>query len=308
VTKRILITGASGFIGRQSVIPLLEIGYEVHLATRRPSSPDVLETGTQERCRVHEVDLLDARSTARCVHDIRPSHVLHFAWHSELETRWSSPANLAWAAATLNLATAFAAAGGRRMVVCGSCAEYDWGFETLTEDRTPLAPATLYGAAKAGTHELLRLAAPHLNLSLAWGHVFFCYGPGEPTGRLISDVVTGLLAGRPVACTAGHQIRDYMHSEDIGRAFASLVESDFSGAVNIASGVGIRLRDLIGTTAELIGRPDLIQFGARPQKPGEPACLVADVRRLRQEIGYCPTYDLETGLAQTIEWYRQHID
>lgn len=307
MTKRVLITGASGFIGRQSVAPLLAHGYEAHLAVRRPSALDVLEDGTRERCRVHEIDLLDARSVARAVRGIRPSHVLHFAWHPDLETRWSSPANLDWAAATLNLATAFAAAGGRRMVVCGTCAEYDWGYETLIEDQTPLAPATLYGAAKAGAHELLRFAAPHLPLSLAWGHVFFCYGPGEPAGRLVSDVVAGLLAGRPVACSSGDQVRDYMHTEDVGRAFASLVESDFEGAVNVASGVAVRLRDLIGTAAGLIGRPDLVKLGARPPNPGEPARLVADVRRLRQEIGFCPAYDLEAGLAQTIEWYKGNI-
>jgi len=192
------------------------------------------------------------------------------------------------------------------MVVAGSCAEYDWGFETLIEGQTPLKPATLYGAAKASANELLRFAAPQLALSLVWGRVFFCYGPGEPAGRLISDVVTGLLAGRPVDCTAGHQIRDYMHVADVGCAFADLVDSDFDGSVNIASGTGMRLRDLVGIAANLIGRADLVRFGAKPVPTGEPVRLVADVNHLNRAIGFRPRYEPETGMVDTVEWYRHH--
>ena len=307
MAKRIFVTGASGFIGRQAIGPLLERGYEVHVSLRQASSPASLPPSFRENCRVHELDLLDAEATEQCLREIAPSHLLHFAWHSEVKTRWTSPANLRWAAATLNLAAAFSAAGGSRMVVCGTCAEYDWNFELLSEETTPRVPATLYGAAKSGTYDLLELAAPHLDLSMAWGRVFFCYGPGEAQGRLIADVVTGLLAGQSVDCTSGQQVRDYLHSEDIGRAFASLVESDYRGAVNIASGTGLRLRDLITTAAELIGRPDLIRFGARPQPASEPSRLVADVTLLQQEVGFQPGYDLNAGLAQTIGWYRDQM-
>jgi len=303
-TKRILITGASSFIGRQSVVPLLVRGYEVHLTIRGSSRRQFLEPGEFARCRVHEVDLLDSLAVERCVQDVRPSHLLHFAWHGDVSTRLSSPANVNWAAATLNLATSFVAAGGRRIVVCGTCAEYDWQFGTLAEDETPLLPASLYGAAKNSAHDLLRFAASRLGFSLAWGRVFSCYGPGEPAGRLVVDVVTGLLAGRTVACSAGHQVRDYMYTEDIGCAFATLVDSSFDGTVNVATGVAVRIRDLVTTTAELIGRPDLIQFGAKASRPGEPDRLVADVARLNKEVGYRSRFDLKTGLVRTIDWYR----
>jgi len=303
-TNRILVTGASSFIGRHSVVPLLQRGYEVHLTVRGSSSRDFLEPDILARCRIHEVDLLDSRATERCVQNVRPSHLLHFAWHADISTRLSSPANLKWAAATLNLATNFVTAGGRRIVVCGTCAEYDWHFGTLSEDETPLSPATLYGAAKNSTHDLLRFAAPRLDVSLAWGRVFSCYGSSEPAGRLVVDVVTSLLAGRTVACSAGQQIRDYMFTEDIGCAFATLVDCGYDGAVNIGTGVPVRVSDLITTTAELIGRPDLIQLGARAPRPGEPGQLVADVTRLKEKVGYHPRTDLKTGLARTIEWYR----
>lgn len=306
-TKRVLVTGASSFIGRQSVTPLLERGYEVHLTVHDSSRREFLEPDILARCRVHEVDLLDSRAAECCVKDICASHLLHFGWHADIGTRLTSPANLDWAAATLDLASSFVVAGGGRIVICGTCAEYDWQFRTLLEEETPLSPATLYGAAKNTAHGLLRFAAPRLGFSLAWGRVFFCYGPGEPAGRLVVDVVTRLLAGRTVACTAGHQVRDYMYTEDIGRAFATLVDSDFDGAVNVATGVAVRVRDLVTTTAELVGRPDLVQFGAKVPRPGEPDRLVADVTRLNTEIGFRPKFDLQSGLVRTIEWYRDAV-
>ena len=303
-TKRILVTGASSFIGRQSVAPLLGRGYEVHLALRSPSRRDFLPGGLFARCHAHEVDLLDAAAVDRCVRSIQASHLLHFAWHSDVSNRLSSPANLKWAAATLNLASSFIDAGGGRLVVCGTCAEYDWQSGTLSEGGTQLSPATIYGAAKDSAHRLLRFAGSQLGISLAWGRVFSCYGPAEPAGRLVVDVVTGLLAGQVVSCTAGHQVRDYMYTPDIGRAFAMLVDSAFDGAVNVATGVGVAVRDVITSAADLVGRPDLIRLGTKASREGDPDRLVADVTRLYEDLGYRPEFDLQSGLKQTIEWYR----
>ena len=87
-------------------------------------------------------------------------------------------------------------------------------------------------------------------------------------------------------------------------AFVALLESGVSGPVNIASGRPLALRELIYRIAAKFDRDDLIQLGAMSTSPDEPPLLVADVRRLHDEVGWAPKYDLDTGLEQTIDWWK----
>ena len=104
--------------------------------------------------------------------------------------------------------------------------------------------------------------------------------------------------------TAGTQVRDFMHVDDVARAFVAVLDSELQGAVNIAAGTGIALRELVGLVGAAAGRPELIEFGAISQRPGEPAALVADVRRLRDTVGFRPRRELADGVRETVEWWR----
>jgi nucleoside-diphosphate-sugar epimerase len=287
---RVLVTGASGFIGRH-VVPLLAgRGHEVHAVARRKMDFDACVTG-------HAVDLLDPAAARALIGRARPAALLHLAWIVTPGAFWTAPENLDWVAASLALIRAFAAAGGTRAVIAGTCAEYDWSEPLLDEATTPLRPRTLYGAAKCALHALLAAAAPGLGLSLAWGRVFFLYGPGEAKGRLVPDVIDALRDGRPALCGPGTQRRDFMHVADVARAFVALLESDVAGPVNIASGTCRPLGDLILRIGEILGRPDLIRLGARPMPPDDPPELRAATRILNERIGFTPRQTLELGLA-----------
>lgn len=287
----VLLTGASGLIGRQCVPALLAAGCRVTVLSRSGAAPD----GTAGL----KVDLLDHKSTVAAVQTAEASHLLHLAWHAGARDRWTAPANLDWVSATFALMQAFAAHGGQRAVGVGSCAEYDWSAVTLRED-TPLRPATLYGAAKAATGLALTKAAPVLDLSFAWARPFFCYGPGEPPGRLFGDLVKGLKAGQPVDCTDGQQRRDFLHTDDIAAALTALLASDAQGPVNIASGEAVPVRDLIMEAANQMGRPDLIRLGAIARPATDPPLLAADTTRLNEEVGFRPRHSLKTGVAQVL--------
>jgi nucleoside-diphosphate-sugar epimerase len=289
--RHVLLTGASGLIGRQCVPALIEAGYRVTVLSRGGEAPN----GAQAL----KVDLLDHASTRAAVGQAQATHLLHLAWHAGTKDRWTTPANLDWVSATFALVQAFAAAGGKRAVCVGSCAEYDWSAETLRED-TPLRPATLYGAAKAAAGLALTKAAPSLDISLAWARVFFCYGSGEPPGRLFGDLVKGLKAGEPVNCTDGEQRRDFMHTADIASALTVLLSGGVEGPVNVASGQAIPVRDLIMEAANQVGRPDLIRLGAIQRPATDPAVLAADVSRLTSEAGFSPRYTLKAGVAQVL--------
>jgi nucleoside-diphosphate-sugar epimerase len=120
----------------------------------------------------------------------------------------------------------------------------------------------------------------------------------------VSSVARALLAGDEARVTSGEQVRDFMHVDDCGSAFAALLRSDVEGPVNIATGEPVRIRDVVTLLGELAGRPDRIALGAIPDRPGDPPLLTADVTRLRDEVGWRPAYDLRSGLDATIAWWR----
>ena len=103
--------------------------------------------------------------------------------------------------------------------------------------------------------------------------------------------------------TAGTQIRDFLHVADAGDAFAALAGAETEGPVNIASGAGVSLRDLAGLIAAAAGAGHL-EPGAIPTRPDDPPSLVADVTRLRDEVGWRPRIALPEGIAATVEAWR----
>ncbi len=292
---RVLVTGASGLIGRPAVRALKDAGYHVIAASRAARV-----AGADESC---TVDLTDDEARRGAVRAARADHLVHLAWHDSPTDRWNTPQNARWSEITRALAAEFAAAGGQRMVAMGSCAEYDWSQDVLHED-SALAPASGYGRAKAETGRALLDTARDLGISVVWARLFFCYGPGEPRGRLLGDLLHGLFDNQSVACTDGRQERDFLHTKDVAKALVTILQSDARGVMNIGSGVATTVRDLIETTAQLMGRRQLVRLGEIRRPPDDPPRLVADVSRLAA-LGFQPDFDLRTGLQDCIDAYRQ---
>ncbi|MDQ6803554.1 MAG: NAD(P)-dependent oxidoreductase [Actinomycetota bacterium] len=293
-----LVAGASGFVGAPALAHLVAAGHDVHAVSSRPQPP--IEGVTW-----HLGDLLAPGTAEVLVAAVQPERLLHLAWYAEPGRFWESPENVRWVEATLRLLRVFAGTGGRRAVLAGTCAEYDWSVGGVcSEGVTPLRPTTLYGVSKDATRRVAEAFADLAGLELAWGRIFFLYGPGEPPQRLLPVVTRALLADEPAKVTAGTQVRDFMHVDDVARAFVEVLDSDVQGAVNIASGTGVELRRLVELIGAATGHPELIEFGAIPQRDGEPATLVADARRLRDTVGFRLRHDLADGVRETVEWWR----
>ena len=294
---KVLLTGASGFIGRQCLTQLSETGAEVHAVSR--GRQDAMPGVTW-----HDVNLLEDGAIGRLIAKLRPSHLLNMAWNAEPGRYWTAPDNFQWVRTGLEMLHTFADSGGERIVMAGSCAEYDWNYGWCSENVTPLAPGTVYGTCKHSLQSMLQTYSQQYGLSSAWGRIFFLYGPYEHPSRLVSSVIAALLRGQPAVCTAGTQIRDFMHVSDVASAFVSLLDSTVQGAVNIASGNSITIRDVVSKIALLLDRPDLLKLGEIPMPPSDPPLLLADVGRLRNELGWSPSMTLEQGLSDTIQWWR----
>jgi nucleoside-diphosphate-sugar epimerase len=298
---RVLVTGGTGFVGQHALRLLVEAGHEVH-AVHHTAAPSA-----DPSVRWRQADLLDPRDVARLVDDVRPTHLLHLAWFGVPGEFWHTPENLRWTEASLRLLRVFAAADGRRAVLAGTCAEYDWEHALCSEADTPLLPRTLYGACKQALHAVAEPFAAQSGITLAWGRIFFVYGPREHPARFVPSVVRALLRGKEAPCSHGRQIRDFMHAADVASAFVRLLESDVQGAVNVASGIPVSVGDLAFAIGDAIGRRDLIRLGEIAVAPDEPLELVADTRRLRDEVGWQPAIQLEQGLAETIGWWRREL-
>lgn len=298
--KKVLLTGATGFIGYHCIEPLLTRGYEVHAVSSKPARTDA------RGVRWHQCDLTQPGAAEVVLGAAQPTHLLHLAWYVVPGKLIAAPENFAWVSASVDLARAFAAAGGKRVVVCGSGYEYDWTYGYCSEKLTPQEPNTVYGSCKQALYLMLTSLAEQARLSVGWGRVFFLYGPNEHPQRLVSSVILSLLRGQPAKTSHGRQIRDYMHVQDVADGLVGLLDSEVKGAVNVSSGQATTLRDIVLTAGRLLQRPELIQLGAIPARANDSPLVVGDNTRLLSEVGWSQKFDLEAGLAQTIDWWKEH--
>jgi nucleoside-diphosphate-sugar epimerase len=304
VVNTVLVTGASGFLGSQTIQPLLDRGYAVHCLTH-PGGPTVPEGG--DAAEWHSADLLLEEDRRTLIEEIKPTHLLHAAWYDVHGLYWASTENINWLEASTDLVEKFAAAGGRRVVVTGTSAEYDWSSGRCNELTTPVKPDTVYGHSKNALNERLVAMSGEKGFSLGWGRMFFYYGPREQKERFIPSVILPLLRGEMALTSHGRQVRDYLYVSDAGRAFAQLLDSDVEGPVNVASGEPVELQDIIFKIADILGLREKVDLGAIPAREGEPLLFVAEVSRLIDEVGWSAELGLDEGLALTIDWWKNNL-
>lgn len=301
--RRVLVTGGAGFVGRQTLAPLVARGFEVHATGRRPQPGDLPDVPIVW----HEADLLDDAARRRLLAEVEPSHLLHGAWHLESGKGTASPLNVDWIAASLYLARSFEGGGGRRFVGVGSCFEYEHGVQRVLTETSPRRPSTVYGQAKLACYEGLDALSRATGLSMAWARLFYLYGPHEDRLRLVGDITSSVLEGREVATQDGMARRDYMYVEDAGAALAALVDSEVSGPVNVSTGEAPTVRSLVEAVGRAAGDETLIKFGARQTPANDPPEIRADVTRLRAEVGWFDLTPTEKGIARTVDWWRTQV-
>ena len=292
---RVLITGASGFLGRQICAALQRRGVmDLHGISRQPAPavPGV---------RWHQLDLLQADSR-ELVDQLRPTHLIHSAWCVKPGDYWHAPENEEWAQASAALLQGFGEAGGARALTIGSCAEYDWSSLPCVEDCPAEKPATRYGRAKRAMHVSAERIANDLQFSHAHARMFFTFGPHEHEDRIVPRITRSLLASQPIVLEHPADSRDFLSIIDVGDALAATLLSELRGAVNIASGQPTTIKSLAATISGIIGRPELVSF--HDDTANASAAVLADTRRLTTEVGWRLPRNLDERLAETVEWWK----
>ncbi|WP_280773058.1 NAD(P)-dependent oxidoreductase [Rhizobium sp. SG_E_25_P2] len=265
-----LVTGGTGFVGRQIVKSLLSRGYGVRLTARPdrgvsaacPGLVDIVPTadlfGESEAWWLSRLEGVDA--------------VIHAAWFVEPGLYLDSAENIRCLQGSLRLADAACLAGVRRFVGIGTCFEYRLPNSGIT-DTSPLGPFTLYAAAKLAFYLAARRRFDHAGVDFAWARLFYLFGEGEHPARLFPTLHRKLKAGEAMSLSAGDKIRDFLNVEIAGADVAGLVDTGQTGVVNVCSGEPVTLRDAAERIADLYGARHLLSFGAAQVHPRDPQAV-----------------------------------
>jgi nucleoside-diphosphate-sugar epimerase len=302
---KVLITGAGGFVGSHVARLLINRGVEVQAIVRKSSNlwriTDILS-----QLQIIECDLLDFQGLNKSLTTIQPELCIHLAWYAVPGKYLHAKENLDSLNASLNLASQMADIGCKKFVGIGTCFEYDFSYGYLSES-SPIKPLTLYAASKIAACTVLEQLCRNTGMEFAWARLFYQYGPFEDEMRLVPAVISSLLKNEVVKTTKGEQIRDFLHIEDVASAIWSIASGNLSGIVNIGSGQPITVRDIVSQIATILDRLDLIDWGALPYRSKDPMFICANNQLLRENTNWIPKYTLNTGLKNTISWYRKNI-
>jgi nucleoside-diphosphate-sugar epimerase len=286
---RVLLTGAGGFLGRYVHQSLTARGIETIALGRTQGLPGGFIAA----------DLLNPSSVESAVAQAGATHLVHLAWYVEHGKFWQSPLNADWVDATAYLAEAFCKAGGRRVVAAGTCFEYAQTEGPAIEDVTPVQPRTPYGIAKDEARSRVMAACARFGASCAWGRIFVPYGTGENAQRLLPSLIAALTGSRPAFGVNRPALRDFINAADLGEAFAVLAAAEESGPYNISTGEGVKIETVVREVAAQLGADPAPILDLPSARPGEPAVIVGDCRKL-EALGWRPRVALKEGVARMI--------
>jgi len=267
-----LITGASGFVGRKIMLGLNKNNLHLTAVVRQISK----STNSDQQL----VDVivpsrnLFQETSEWWEHNLRGvDTVIHVAWYAEPGKYLYSQANFECLQGTLSLAKGAANAGVRRFIGIGTCLEYNLQGGLLSIE-TPLNPTTPYAATKAAAFFALSQLLSNHGTEFLWCRLFYLYGDGEDERRLVPHLRSKLAAGQPVELTHGTQIRDFLDVNRAGQMIANLSLGNQIGPVNICSGEPVTVRQLAERIADEYGRRDLLKFGAHSPSSFDPPIIV----------------------------------
>ncbi|HSL85027.1 MAG TPA: NAD(P)-dependent oxidoreductase [Thermoanaerobaculia bacterium] len=299
---RVLVTGASGFLGAARCRRRAGAGARVHGTSRRSElSGGGIEGGLRG-------DLADAGFAREVVAEAGPEVLFHLA--SEVTGSREPEAVLPTVRGNLvsavNVLLAAREAGCRRVVVAGSMEEPE-----PARNGEPPVPASPYAAAKGAATAYARMFHALWGLPVVTARVFMVYGPAQPDLRkLVPYVTLALLRGEHPRLSSGRRPVDWIYVDDAVEGLVALgTAPGIDGErLDLGSGELVRVREVAERLAAIARRPaSSLGFGELPDRPMEQV-RTADVARTRERTGWRPAVSLDEGLGRTVDWYREALE
>ncbi len=302
--QRILITGATGFIGARIAERLAERGHKLALLLRA-SKPYDRAAAIYECCDIIRGDLSDRESYAAALRAFAPEILVHAAWSGVSSADRNDPRQITNIGSTADFLEEAISTGVTSFVGFGSQAEYGPKNRKIDE-RAPTEPTTLYGHSKLATCRATQAMCRLKDVRHAWLRVFSVYGPRDNPNWLIPSLIAKLKAGEMMEMTPCEQIWDFLYIDDLADAAVAVVENpQAAGIFNLGSGAGRPLRETVRLLRDLVRPEGEIAFGAAPYRPDQVMHLEADIGRLEEVAAWRPATKLEAGLEATVRWFTQ---
>jgi UDP-glucose 4-epimerase len=299
-----LITGGAGFIGSALGEHLTALGHEVSVL-------DDLSFGRRDLAKVPDerffkVDIRDRESVARSIDSYGPEWVLHLAAvhfipYCNAHPVEATDINIM---GTMSVLDACARNSGVEQVfVASTAAVYPIADGAMAEDH-PLGPMDIYGITKLAGERLAHEYHLRTGVPTVVGRFFNAFGPNETNPHLIPEIQRQVLAGkRTLELGNLDPKRDFIHTEDMGRAMAALLEARVPGfeAYNIGRGIEYSVRDIVGSFQRMLGEPLTIEVDPSRVRKVERMHLLADVGKLKRVTGWEPTWGIDEGVATLLK-------
>ncbi|MBI3423762.1 MAG: NAD-dependent epimerase/dehydratase family protein [Acidobacteria bacterium] len=306
--QRVLVTGATGFIGANLVRALLQSNAEIHVIARAGADRwRLAEIAAQLIW--HAADLTARAPLARAVAAAQPDFIFHsaaFGGHSTTAAQRAAALGDT-VAGTANLLEALAPLPYRRLVHLGSSLEYGPKAQPLREDDL-LTPNTFRGATKAAAALLCLQAARAEQKPIVVLRPFSVYGPWEAHGRLLPTLMLALLRGGELPLTEAGIYRDFIFVEDVVEACLRAAATDgvVGEIINAGSGEQYSNEEVVALAQEVAGIRLKVTPGTFPRRPSDTAHWVADIGKAQRLLDWQPRHDLRVGLTKTFAWFRAH--
>lgn len=276
--KKVILTGCTGLIGKETIEPLKKAGFKVHCIT-------------SQNCNLFDYDAVN-----NFFKKIKPQYLLHFAWITR-DDYLMNPINRDYVDASINMLKAFVQNDGNRAVFAGTCFEYDFKDSPLKETDS-LNPRSLYAQCKVDLHERAGRFCSENGISFGWGRIFYVYGHNEKEGRLMRYIIDCLKNNEVVTVKFAQLNRDYMYTKDIASAFVDFLNSNVTGSVNICTGKGITLGSYAEKIATFMNKRNLLELHTKTTE--QPISIIGDNTRLVQEVGFSSMYSYDEAIKEIL--------
>ena len=308
-TNKVLITGATGFIGSHLAQRLIREGFEVGIIKREKSDVWRIKDLLDEIV-AYDVDLRDTEEVSKAVSHFRPDVIFHLATyyaveHAPQEIPLMIDTNVLGA---VNLLEASKESMVKLFVNTSSCFVYRESENKLREN-DDLNPLNLYALTKIQAEQACSFYAEEYGLKTITFRLFPPYGPADHERRLISYVIKSLLNGERLKLTTGKQRWDFVYVDDIVNAYFKLLSvSDLPQKheiFNIGTGNAVSVREVVSRIKEIIGAELEPEWGAIPHRKNEVWFTCADISKTETFLSWQPKIQiLGEGLKLTVEWYK----
>lgn len=292
--KKVLLTGATGLIGKEALQPLLDAGFEVFAISTK-------DQVSKENINWIKADIFDFEQIKKVFLEIKPEYLLHFAWVASGDYL-SSETNYKLVDASMNMLKAFKENNGKRAVFAGTCFEYEFKNEPLKENDR-LNPKTVYAQCKNELREKAEEYCQNNGISFGWGRIFYVYGHQENEKRLTPHLINSIKDKKSVVINCGTLVKDYMYTKDVASAFVKFLDSNVSGCVNICTSIGISLEDYSKTIAKKLNGENFLVI--KNEATGQPPAIIGDNSRLVNEIKFSPKFNLDEALNEILKNQKQ---